>query len=54
MFAYATNRRNGEVTMYLARARGGPVVTGKNLAEAKQKMNQAMLLYRVYRDIAKK
>ena len=39
--AIATNPNNGEVTLYVSNEPWGPVVTGKNLAEAKAKMNEA-------------
>lgn len=39
--AVVTNPNNGEVTLYVSNEPWGPVVTGKNLAEAKAKMNEA-------------
>ena len=37
----AINPKNGEVTLFLGNERWGPVVTGKNLAEAKARMKEA-------------
>ncbi len=35
------NPENGEVTLFVSNESWGPVVTGKNLAEAKAKMKEA-------------
>lgn len=39
-----TNPENGEVTLFIGNEDWGPVVTGKNLAEAKTKMEEAFAL----------
>jgi hypothetical protein len=36
-----TSEESGEVTMYLGNEPWGPIVTGKNLAEAKTKLKEA-------------
>lgn len=38
------NPENGEVTLFISNEDWGPIVTGKNLAEAKTKMNEAFAL----------
>jgi len=40
-----TNKENGEVTMFLSNVNGGPIITGKNIYEAKSKFNDALKLY---------
>jgi hypothetical protein len=50
--ASVVNPRNGAVTLYLnGTTSGGPVVTGKNLAEAKTKFQEAYGLMMIARDI---
>lgn len=35
------NHKNGEVTLFLSNISGGPIVTGKNMDDAKSKMKEA-------------
>ncbi|MCU0432910.1 MAG: RNA-binding protein 25 [Bacteroidia bacterium] len=35
------NHKNGEVTLFISNIAGGPVVTGKNMEDAKSKMKEA-------------
>ncbi len=43
----ATNPKNGEVTLCLSNVQGGPVVTGKDLAEAMAKLKDGLDLFSV-------
>lgn len=51
-----TNPENGEVTLFISNESWGPVVTGKNLADAKKKMKEAFgisMIGNSYLDVVK-
>ncbi len=47
-----TNSENGEVTMFL-KGSGGPIITGKNMFEAKEKFNEALKLFNAVKILLK-
>ncbi len=47
-----TNKDSGEITMFL-NGSGGPIITGKNMLEAKEKFNEASKLFHAVKILLK-
>lgn len=45
--ASVTNPENGEVTLYLANAKGGPIVTGTSYTHAMSRWHEAFGLFQL-------